>query len=136
MKIRKVLPYIILGLAGIISALYFVAYLDSVLLRAKLESFHFLYIILYVASRKNTRKLFFILFAAIVMAITVLILQDSKDYQSAQIVVTPKISTPVPAGQGQCGTAKWLDKKEYDNAFSHFTLDKKMHCFNRLLQSY
>lgn len=130
MKIRKVLPYIILGLAGIISALYFVAYLDSVLLRAKLESFHFLYIILYVASRKNTRKLFFILFAAIVMAITVLILQDSKDYQSAQIVVTPKISTPVPAGQGQCGTAKWLDKKEYDNAFSHFTLDKK----NALLQ--
>lgn len=125
MKIRKVLPYIILGLAGIISALYFVAYLDSVLLKTKLGSFHILAVILYVASRKNARKLFFILFAALVMAITVLILQDSKDYQSAQIVVTPKISTPVPAGQGQCGTAKWLDKKTYDTVFSHFTLDKK-----------
>ena len=37
--------------------------------------------------------------------------------------ITDTISTPVPAGQGQCGTAKWLPKKEYDKVFSNYELD-------------
>jgi type IV secretion system protein VirD4 len=72
---------------------------------------------------------------AIVLFIVVTILQDSKDYQSKQIVVTPKISTPAPAGQGQCGTAKWLDKNQYDKLFDNFVLDRSRIVFKQIEES-
>ncbi len=123
MKLKKILPYSLLGVVGLMAALYIVAVFDSALLRKKLPSLALHHIILYVASSSNARKLFLLAAVGILMAVIVLILTDSKDYQSQQIIVTPDITTPVPAGQGQCGTARWLDKKNFDKAFSHFTLD-------------
>lgn len=135
MSKKKLYPYLFLGLVGCIGALYLVALLDSTLLRRELASKNILYIIKYVASSENAGKLFLILLVAIVLFIVVTILQDSKDYQSKQIVVTPKISTPAPAGQGQCGTAKWLDKNNYDKLFDNFVLDRSRVVFKLIEES-
>lgn len=136
MSKKKLYPYLFLGLVGSIAALYLVALLDSTLLRKELTSKNIIYIIKYVASSNNAWKLFLILLVAIILFIVVTILQDSKDYQSKQIVVTPKISTPAPAGQGQCGTAKWLDKNLYDKLFDNFVLDRSRTVFKLIEESY
>lgn len=49
---------------------------------------------------------------------------NNKPYQSDLRVITPKISTPVPAGQKQFGSAEWLTEKEKDLAFNSFILNR------------
>ena len=120
------IPYSFLAIIGLLAALYLAALFDSTLLRVKLPALTPISIISYVASSNNAWKLFLLEAAGILMAIVVLILNDSKDYQSEQIIVTPDIQTPVPAGQGQCGTARWLDKTKFDEAFRHFIVDSSM----------
>ena len=131
---KKYIPYIFLLIVGATIALYFTAMLDSLLRRNTIRSYNIINIVSYVASSKNALKLFLIFVVAIIVALLVLILSNSKDYQSAQIKVTPDILIPVPAGQGQCGTAKWLDKKDFDSAFSSFILDSSIELFQFLSQ--
>ncbi len=45
-------------------------------------------------------------------------------YRADLVTITPDIKTPAPAGQNQCGSAKWLDKKRYDDVLASFLLDK------------
>jgi len=49
---------------------------------------------------------------------------NHRPYYSNLINVTPDISTPVPAGQKQFGSARWLTKEEQEKAFKHYELDK------------
>ncbi|OSA94610.1 UNVERIFIED_ORG: conjugal transfer protein TraG [Clostridium botulinum] len=48
---------------------------------------------------------------------------NNKPYQSDLREITPKVSTPVPAGQKQFGSAEWLTEKEKDSAFNSFILN-------------
>lgn len=50
---------------------------------------------------------------------------NSKPYQSELREITAKISTPVPAGQKQFGSAEWLTEKEKDSAFNSFILNTR-----------
>lgn len=49
---------------------------------------------------------------------------NRQNYKSKLIQITPDIYTPAPAGQNQCGSAKWLPKREYDKAFSTCLIPK------------
>lgn len=49
---------------------------------------------------------------------------NRQNYKSKLIQITPDIYTPAPAGQNQCGSAKWLPKTEYDKAFSTCLIPK------------
>lgn len=49
---------------------------------------------------------------------------NHKPYQSNLIQITPDISTPVPAGQKQFGSARWMTDKEKEKAFQSFEMDK------------
>ncbi|MDA3845319.1 MAG: type IV secretory system conjugative DNA transfer family protein, partial [Vallitaleaceae bacterium] len=49
---------------------------------------------------------------------------NHKPYQSNLIEITPEISTPVPAGQKQFGSARWMTDKEKGQSFRHFEMDK------------
>ncbi len=124
MNKKNIYLYSFLALIGSVLAIYFAALFDSVLLKQKLESMNIFYIIKYVASSNNAWKLFLILLVAIILFVFVTAMQDSKDYQSKQIFVTPDISTPAVAGQGQCGTAKWLPPEKFDTSFDNFILDQ------------
>lgn len=124
LRCKKNIPFIILAFISIlVVALYGVAYMDAALRKQQLASYNFLYIANAVYKNKLALKIYGYLFIIIVMAFLYLFIADTKSYKSDQVKITDTISTPVPAGQGQCGTARWLSKKEYDKAFSNYEFD-------------
>lgn len=61
------------------------------------------------------------------MVITFLLLFRNKTkniYHSEKVKLTDKIEVPVPAGDGQYGTAWWLQKKDYDKIFKYNIIDR------------
>jgi hypothetical protein len=61
---------------------------------------------------------------AITLLITVLLMnKKTSQYESPMLKITPKIRTPAMAGQKQHGSAEWLKKSEYMNAFSSYLID-------------
>lgn len=70
------------------------------------------------------------------MVVTFLLLFTNKRkniYHSEKIKLTDKIEIPTPAGDGQYGTAWWLQKKDYDKVFKYNEInrnkDYKESCF-------
>lgn len=59
---------------------------------------------------------------------------NNKPYQSDLREITSKISTPVPAGQKQFGSAEWLTEKEKDSAFNSFMLNTKDSAVKALIE--
>lgn len=58
--------------------------------------------------------------------IAMLLLSDNKPYRSSFMEVTPRIFTPVAAGQKQFGSAEWLDKRELDQSFNSYSLKESI----------
>lgn len=61
-------------------------------------------------------------YVMLLVSLQVFVLDHKKSYASEVMEITPDIHTPVPAGQGQHGTARWLKKEEFDKTFEHYTL--------------
>lgn len=79
--------------------------------------------------------LIFIILETIVITFLLLFTNKTKNiYHSKTIKLTDKIEVPVPAGDGQYGTAWWLQKKDYDKIFSYNIIDRnkeyKESCFD------
>lgn len=71
------------------------------------------------------------------MVVTFLLLFRNKTkniYHSEKIKLTGKIEIPTPAGDGQYGTAWWLQKKDYDKVFKYNVINRneeyKQSCFD------
>lgn len=64
-------------------------------------------------------RMMYLLFLAmlLLMLLWAIISSSTLNYRSDMQQITPKISTPCSAGQGQYGTAKWLPKDEYKECF-------------------
>lgn len=60
---------------------------------------------------------------------------NMRPYQSDLIEVTPDIKTPVPVGQYQHGSARWLKDEEKDKAFDSFVLDTNNPQIRNLIKS-
>lgn len=77
--------------------------------------------------RESRVTLWFTLIFSLILflGIFTLIVSSSKSYQSDLMQITPEIFTPVPAGQGQYGTAKWLKKEQFDQVFDWVIIDRK-----------
>lgn len=61
------------------------------------------------------------------LVVTLLLLFSNKRkniYHSEKIKLTDKIEVPLPAGDGQYGTAWWLQKKDYDRVFKYNIIDR------------
>lgn len=54
-----------------------------------------------------------------------LVMQNYIKYKSDMQSITPDIATPKAEGQGQYGTASWLDSRQYSGAFSAVKIDKQ-----------
>jgi type IV secretion system protein VirD4 len=66
----------------------------------------------------STHAKMFLLFEILIIVLAALyFIQSGKHYESDVRVITPKIKIPVAAGQGQCGTADFIPKSEYDEVF-------------------
>lgn len=60
---------------------------------------------------------------------------NSQPYQSKLRKVAPGIETPVPTGQHQHGSARWLQEDEWPRAFDHCTLELRHPLIRRLLDT-
>lgn len=66
----------------------------------------------------------FLCLQSIVLLMAVLyFLLNSQPYQSTLRQVAPGIETPVPTGQHQHGSARWLKQEEWSSVFDQATLD-------------
>lgn len=66
--------------------------------------------------------LFLCLQGFIVILSLMLFLTNLRPYQSDLLKVTPEIETPVPVGQHQHGSSRWLSDREKSRVFESYTL--------------
>jgi type IV secretion system protein VirD4 len=78
-----------------------------------------------IATNETARLLFLCLSGVSLLSIIMLLFHNrSSIYESDQIKVTDKIETPISAGQTQHGSARWMNKNEFDNNFESVVLKK------------
>ncbi|MEA5011154.1 MAG: hypothetical protein VB100_05470 [Angelakisella sp.] len=76
-------------------------------------------------SEPKIRAFFIICLVASALAILyMLVMQNYIKYKSDMQRITPDIKTPKAEGQGQFGTARWLDKTKYPKVFTVVDADK------------
>ena len=70
---------------------------------------------------------FYLLFCAVVAVLLLWVMFTGSylNYKNGCQFITPKIRTPLPAGNGEFGTAHWLPKKEYGEVFSIWRIPKR-----------
>lgn len=110
-----------IGIALLV-ALYAAAYMNALLAKQMPSSWNLFYVIKEIFTDKRTTILFANIGVLLGLGIYCLFL-DNQTYKSDKMQITDNIATPVSAGQGQCGTAKWLKRSEFSDAFESYTLD-------------
>ena len=79
----------------------------------------------YIVENPETKPFLFVIFIMLALGSLCLISMSNDNYKSKVRQITPQISTPVPAGQGQYGTAKWMQNKDFDKYFDTVIIDRK-----------
>jgi type IV secretion system protein VirD4 len=122
---KRLLVCLLIVAGGLPVNLYFSTNLHLLLSRQKtiISIPSLKYCIESIASSKEHLVLFLCLNGFILLFAVFIYAANNKPYQSELRQITPKISTPVPAGQKQFGSAEWLTEKEKDTAFNSFTLN-------------
>ncbi|MEM5767943.1 MAG: hypothetical protein AAGU32_06600 [Bacillota bacterium] len=79
--------------------------------------------------------IFFLLFLTLSAAAVLFMLFEHSyiNYKSEMQTVTPAIKTPKAEGQGQYGTARWMEKDEIPDAFTVVQIDRNNPLICRLM---
>ncbi|WP_242853210.1 hypothetical protein [Pseudobacteroides cellulosolvens] len=77
-----------------------------------------------MANSKQHLMLFLFFQGLVVVMAVMFFFTNLRPYQSNLVEITPEIKTPVPVGQYQHGSARWLKDEEKDKVFDSFVLDK------------
>lgn len=120
---RKLLPAILVFIISEIVLTYYFAQMDSMLRQEHLSSINFIATIIFISKSPKSLQLFGLIFMLSIVASLIALTWNNETYKSKQYKVTDNISIPIPAGQGQCGTAWWLQKADFNRAFDSFELD-------------
>lgn len=122
---KKMLISMLVLVVGIISNIYFSTIMHLLLSNQNelLSKVNLKYCIKSIASSEEHLVLFLCLNGFILLFAIFIYVANNKPYQSELRKITPKISTPVTAGQKQFGSAEWLEEKEKDTAFNSVTLN-------------
>lgn len=81
-------------------------------------------------------RLLFLSFEGFIVVLCVLFFtQNSRSYQSKLMRVTEDIETPVPVGQYQHGSSRWMGEQEKDRVFSHCIISPSQPIIRKLLDS-
>jgi len=89
-----------------------------------------------IIATNETAWLLFLCFSGLsVLCILVLVFQQrGSAYQSHLMKITDKIKTPVPAGQNQNGSARWLSKRELNKHFACTKIDENDFMIAQLIE--
>lgn len=78
-----------------------------------------------ISNNEQIRMFTIFFFVILLLGIITLLVGGKSSFKVDMIEITPEIHTPVPVGQGQHGTAKWLNKKDFDQVFDSVIIDSK-----------
>lgn len=78
-----------------------------------------------ISNNEQIRMFTIFFFVLLLLGIITLLVGGKSSFKVDMIEITPEIRTPVPAGQGQHGTAKWLPKEKFDQVFDSDIIDSK-----------
>lgn len=78
-----------------------------------------------ISNNEQIRMFTIFFFVILLLGIITLLVGGKSSFKVDMIEITPEIHTPVPVGQGQHGTAKWLNKKDFDKVFDSDIIDSK-----------
>lgn len=79
----------------------------------------------YISNNEQIRMFTIFFFVILLLGIITLLVGGKSSFKVDMIEITTEIHTPVPVGQGQHGTAKWLNKKDFDKVFDSVIIDSK-----------
>ena len=82
-------------------------------------------LVYYIMRHPGTEALLLIVIVVLTLTVICLVSMSNDNYKGKVQQITPQISTPVPAGQGQHGTAKWMLKNDFDKYFDTVVIDRK-----------
>lgn len=104
---------------------YSAAILNSIFIAGNLDlkQLKIIAILKSMSLNKNHFMLFILLDILLVGFLLFQLMNKKNNYKAETRKITEKIETPIKAGQGQYGTADWLDKNEYGNVFSKIEID-------------
>ncbi len=126
-KIKLILSLILI-VFGTIASIYVSTFLHQILSNktssVNVFSFNFLDCIKSIKVNNNHFMLFISIELLIILGGLFFLLVNNKPYESDLIKVTPTISIPVPAGQKQFGSARFMTEKEKEKAFPISILNK------------
>lgn len=101
-----------------IAMMYVLPLIDS-FLNGKQFTINAFIILTYAIAHPHTIKLYIYTEILIIIMIIILFLLAAPNYSSEQMFITDDIKTPVPSGNGQYGTARWLDNTKFDKEFDY-----------------
>ena len=79
----------------------------------------------YISNNEQIRMFTIFFFVILLLGIITLLVGGKSSFKVDMIEITPEIHTPVPVGQGQHGTAKWLPNEKFDQVFDSVIIDSK-----------
>lgn len=126
---------IFLFVFGSITALLLSNLLDNVLSGSGIRPTNIIEIISNVLSQEKLRQLFLIFEALVILLCVVYYTCSQRTYQSDIYKVTDKISIPMPYGQGQHGTAWFMDKKEMKKMYTFLSISEINPVVQKLLHN-
>ncbi len=122
----KLILFVVLSIVGLIGGFFFSGLINLALTNSfkDISQLTPQAIIASVSVNKNHQLLLLCLELFIVSGVSIVLLMNKREtFESDVSQVTESIRTPISIGQGQHGSARWLKKSEYTNAFSIFRLD-------------
>ena len=78
-----------------------------------------------ISNNEQIRMFTIFFFVILLLGIITLLVGGKSSFKVDMIEITPEIHTPVPVGQGQHGTAKWLPNEKFDQVFDSDVIDSK-----------
>lgn len=78
-----------------------------------------------ISNNEQIRMFTIFFFIILLLGIITLLVGGKSSFKVDMIEITPEIHTPVPVGQGQHGTAKWLPNEKFDQVFDSVIIDSK-----------
>lgn len=88
-----------------------------------------------LSTHKAHLMLFLCLQGIILLLAVLFFVANSQPYQSKLKQVAPGIETPVPVGQHQHGSARWLREEEMPHVFDSQMFDLSLPFFQRLIET-
>ena len=128
MSIRKIIIFLMVVVISIPISIFFsnIVHLSLSGIAVDISNIEISYLLENLLNNENQFKIFLYLEILFVLFfITVLFIQGENVYETGLMKITDNISTPMPYGKGQHGTARWLTKKEYKKIFKCNILNLK-----------